>query len=251
MADLGNNTASGNELRMNLVIDSGNTRIKVASFSGSRLIEKQSFSNQEELKHFLNHHTFSHAIASSVSIDGNTLLGWTQGEKKYLLTYLLPLPIQIQYETPQTLGVDRIAAVCGADEIFPEKNVLVIDAGTCITYDFMDAHRNYRGGGISPGIKMRLNALHTFTERLPLISSDGEAELIGSTTEKSIRSGVLNGILAEVEGIIRKYRELYPDLGVVLCGGDSFFFENNLKPTIFAAPDLVLSGLNRILRHNA
>jgi type III pantothenate kinase len=236
---------------MNLVIDSGNTRIKTATFSGSRLVEKYSFSTKEELKHFLNHQSFTHAIASSVSVAGSTLLDWTTAKKKYLLTHMLPLPIQIHYKTPQTLGVDRIAAVCGAEEIFPEKNTLVIDAGTCITYDFVDAHRNYRGGAISPGIEMRLQALHTFTERLPLISPDGEAALIGDTTEKSIRSGVLNGIVAEVEGIIKKYRELYPDLGVVLCGGDSFFFENNLKPTIFAAPDLVLSGLNRILRHNA
>ena len=136
-------------------------------------------------------------------------------------------------------------------DVFPNKNSLVIDAGTAITYDFVDNHRNYKCGAISPGIKMRFESLHTFTERLPLVAKEGELQLIGNSTETCIRSGVLNGVIAEMEGTINNYKQLYPDLGVVLCGGDSFFFENKLKPTIFAAPDLVLSGLNRILLHNA
>ena len=98
---------------------------------------------------------------------------------------------------------------------------------------------------------MRFEALHTFTKRLPLVTKTGDSQLIGKSTETCIRSGVLNGAIAEMEGIISNYKQLYPDLGVVLCGGDSFFFENKLKPTIFVAPDLVLSGLNRILLHNA
>jgi type III pantothenate kinase len=236
---------------MNLVIDSGNTRFKAAIFSGTRLEERHSFLIEEELKGFLNHHTFNSAIVSSVSLDGNKMLGWINATKIFLLTPSLPLPIQIQYKTPQTLGVDRIAAVCGGLELFPERDALVIDAGTCITYDFIDRHKNYGGGAISPGIEMRFEALHTFTERLPLVSKTGDLKLIGDSTETCIRSGVLNGAIAEMEGIITNYKQLYPDLGVVLCGGDSFFFENKLKPTIFAAPDLVLSGLNRILLHNA
>jgi type III pantothenate kinase len=236
---------------MNLVIDSGNTRFKAATFSGTRLEKKYSFPNAEELKSFLNHQTFNNAIVSSVSLDGNEMLGWLKASNKFLLTHLLPIPLQIRYATPQTLGVDRIAAVCGAIEIFPNQDSLVIDAGTCITYDFVDRQRNYEGGAISPGIEMRFTALHTFTERLPLVPKTGDLKLIGNSTETSIRSGVLNGVLAEVEGIINDYKQLYPDMGVVLCGGDSFFFENKLKPTIFAAPDLVLSGLNRILLHNA
>ena len=236
---------------MNLVIDSGNTRFKAATFSGMHLEKKYSFLNREELKDFLNHHTFDNAIVSSVSLDGNEMLGWIKASKKKLLTHLLPLPIQIKYKTPETLGVDRIAAVCGAIDIFHDKNSLVIDAGTAITYDFIDNHGNYEGGAISPGIEMRFESLHTFTERLPLVTKTGDLPLIGNSTETCIRSGVLNGVVAEMEGIINNYKQLYPDLGVVLCGGDSFFFENKLKPTIFAAPDLVLSGLNRILLHNA
>ena len=236
---------------MNLVIDSGNTRFKAATFSGTHLEKKYSFLNGEELKDFLNHHTFDNAIVSSVSLDGNEMLGWIKASRKKLLTHLLPLPIQIKYKTPETLGVDRIAAVCGAIDIFHDKNSLVIDAGTAITYDFIDSHGNYEGGAISPGIEMRFESLHTFTERLPLVTKTGDLLLIGNSTETCIRSGVLNGAVAEVDGIIANYKQLYPDLGVVLCGGDSFFFENKLKPTIFAAPDLVLSGLNRILLHNA
>ncbi len=236
---------------MNLVIDSGNTRFKVATFSGIRLEKKYSFLNVEELKGFLNHQTFNNVIVSSVSWDGDEMLGWINASNKFLLTHLLSLPIQIKYKTPETLGVDRIAAVCGALDIFPNKDSLVIDAGTAITYDFVDRQGNYEGGAISPGIEMRFEALHTFTERLPLVTKAGDTQLIGNSTETSIRSGVLNGAVAEMTGIINNYKQLYPDLGVVLCGGDSFFFENKLKPTIFAAPDLVLSGLNRILRHNA
>ena len=236
---------------MNLVIDSGNTLFKAATFSGTNLEKKHSFLKKEELKSFLNHHTFANAIVSSVSMDGHEMLSWIKASKKILLTHLLPLPIRIKYKTPETLGVDRIAAVCGVVDIFPKRNSLVIDAGTAITYDFIDSDGNYEGGAISPGIKMRFESLHTFTQRLPLVAKEGDLPLIGSSTETCIRSGVLNGAIAEMQGIINNYKQLYPDLGVVLCGGDSFFFENKLKPTIFATPDLVLSGLNRILLHNA
>jgi len=236
---------------MNLVIDSGNTRFKAATYSGTQLERKYSFSNEEELKSFLNHQTFNQAIVSSVSLDGTEMLSWIKASNKFLLSHLLPLPIQINYKTPETLGVDRIAAVCGGLDLFPERDLLVVDAGTCITYDFIDRGKNYHGGAISPGVEMRFEALHTFTERLPLVSKTGDLKLIGDSTEACIRSGVLNGVVAEMDGIITNYKQLYPDLGVVLCGGDSFFFENKLKPTIFAAPDLVLSGLNRILLHNA
>ncbi len=236
---------------MNIAIDCGNTRFKTATFLGNLLEEKNTFSNEAELKNFLNHQPFDCAIVSSVSVDGQEILSWVNTTKRLLLTHTLPLPIHIEYKTPATLGVDRIAAVCGALDIFPEREVLVIDAGTCITYDFLDRHKKYFGGAIAPGIGMRFEALHTFTKRLPLVQATATAALIGDSTESSIRSGVLNGAIAEMEGIIKKYKNLYPEVGVVLCGGDTLFFENNLKPPIFAAPDLVLSGLNRIMLHHA
>jgi len=236
---------------MNLVIDCGNTRIKAATFSGEMLADKFSFSSTDELKTFLNAKEFESVIVSSVSLPGTEVLSWTKSKKSFLLSYSLPLPIQILYKTPETLGVDRIAAVCGALSIFPSGNCLVIDSGTCITFDFIDRDKNYLGGAISPGIAMRFEAMHTFTKKLPLVAAKGSEKLIGDSTESCMRSGVMNGILAEVRGIIGDYIAIYPDLRVVLCGGDTQFFENNLKPTIFAAPDLVLSGLNRILLYNA
>jgi type III pantothenate kinase len=235
---------------MNLVIDNGNTRIKAATFSSKDLVQKFTFQTEYELKTFLDSNQFDHAIISSVGSSAEEISSWAKAKKTFVLNYLLPLPIMILYKTPETLGVDRIAAVCGAIELFPSNECLVIDAGTCITYDFVDKNKNYYGGAISPGINMRFEAMHTFTKRLPLVSAAHE-KMIGDSTESSMRSGVMNGVLNEVEGFINKYRMEYPNMRVVLCGGDTSFFENKLKPTIFAAPDLVLNGLNRILVHNA
>jgi type III pantothenate kinase len=235
---------------MNLVIDNGNTRIKVATFSNQDLVKKFTFQTVDELKVFLNSNQFDHVIVSSVGNPAEAISSWVNAKKKFVLNYLLPLPIMILYKTPETLGVDRIAAVCGAIDLFPSNDCLVIDAGTCITYDFVDRNMNYYGGAISPGINMRFEAMHNFTKRLPLVKAAPE-KMIGDSTESSMRSGVMNGVLNEVEGFINKYRMEYPDMRVVLCGGDTSFFENNLKPTIFAAPELVLNGLNRILVYNA
>ncbi len=235
---------------MNLVIDFGNTRIKAAVFSGTKLHEKFLFSTSQQLKSFLEKEKFEHCIVSSVNEPTEEVVRWIDSGKKLLLTPNLPLPVNIVYATPATLGVDRIAAVCGAIEIFPKRNCLVIDAGTCINYEFIDAEFNYHGGAISPGIKMRFEALHKFTARLPLIKEFNRTELVGNSTESCMTSGVLNGVLAEVNGIIDQYSKKFTDLGVILCGGDAYFFENNLKQPIFAAPDLVLYGLNRILEHN-
>jgi type III pantothenate kinase len=235
---------------MNLVIDNGNSRIKVATFSNQDLVKKITFHAVDEFRAFLNSNQFVCTIISSVGIPSEEISSWVNAGRKFLLSHSLPVPVKILYKTPETLGVDRIAAVCGAMDLFPSNDCLVIDAGTCITYDFVDEKMNYHGGAISPGINMRFEAMYTFTKRLPLVSAAPE-KMIGDSTESSMRSGVMNGVLNEVEGFINKYRMEYPDMRVVLCGGDTSFFENNLKPTIFAAPDLVLNGLNRILVYNA
>ncbi len=236
---------------MNLAIDCGNTRFKAGIFSGTHLEKKFIFPDTDELHKFLSGHSFENVMVSSVGMPGDQILAWARANRKFLLSTSLSLPVTIRYKTPETLGVDRIAAVCGALDLVPDQDCLVIDAGTCITYDFVDRNKNYHGGAISPGIEMRFKALHTFTERLPLVKAAKSEKLIGDSTESCIRSGVLNGVLAEMEGTIEKYKTEYPGLGVVLCGGDILFFENNLKPPIFATPDLVLSGVNRILLHNA
>ena len=237
---------------MNLVIDRGNTFIKVAFFEGADLREKFQLSDAPELKNLLKGKTIQHCIVSSVSHPPDEIFSWINAPgKKISLHVDLPLPIKVIYRTPKTLGVDRIAGVCGAQEIFPNRDCLVIDTGTCINYEFLDAQGKYHGGSIAPGVQMRFEAMHTFTARLPLVSAVQDAALIGATTETCMQSGVMNGVIAEMDGIIQKYRNLYPMLGTILCGGDAHFFENKLKDSIFVAPDLVLRGLNRILLHNA
>ena len=236
---------------MNLVIDSGNSAAKVGIFDQQKLVGKFTFVVLEELYSFVRSASYENLLISSVNADTQEIASRAVVDgKKFILTKGLPLPVNNLYATPDTLGMDRLAGVCGALELFPGSNNLVIDAGTCITYDFVDKERNYRGGSISPGLNMRFRAVHTFTAKLPLVSPERHVKLIGDTTQASIQSGVVNGLLAEIEGIIRLYKEKFPGLRVILCGGDAGFFENQLKASIFASPELVLVGLNSILIHN-
>jgi len=236
---------------MNLVVDYGNTSAKVAIFDHEQLVEKHAFTIIDELQQFLQRSTADNFIISSVNEDATHISGWVRAKQKFILTNTLPLPISVLYKTPLTLGVDRIAGVCGAFRLFPKESSLVIDAGTCITYDFIDSNGNYHGGSISPGLMMRFKSVHTFTAKLPLVKPIEQPELVGKSTETSIQSGVIHGMTAEIDGIIDRYRDKYPDLHVILCGGDAPFFENKLKASIFASPDLVLLGLNSVLIHNA
>jgi type III pantothenate kinase len=236
---------------MNLVVDYGNSAAKVGIFDHQNLMEKQSFHDAAELRQFLNSYNANHLIISSVNTDAAEIASWSHASGlKLVLHHSLPLPINNLYKTPATLGVDRVAAVCGAQQLFPFNNCLVIDAGTCITFDFIDKENNYHGGAISPGLKMRFQAVHTFTARLPLITAIENPKLVGDSTETCIQSGVINGIVAELEGTIDQYRVKFGELQVILCGGDARFFENKVKASIFASPDLVLVGLNSILIYN-
>jgi type III pantothenate kinase len=236
---------------MNLVVDYGNSAAKVGIFDHQTLLEKHTFKDQHKLYEFLDQSDTDNILVSSVNADEQQVLSWaSRAQQKFVLNHRLPLPITNLYATPQTLGVDRVAGVCAAHELFPNQHCLVIDAGTCITFDFIDKQGNYLGGAISPGMNMRFQALHTFTARLPLISPAEDAELIGDSTEACIQSGVVCGLIAEIEGIIQQYRLKFEDLRVILCGGDARFFENKLKGSIFASPDLVLVGLNSILIYN-
>ena len=236
---------------MNLVVDVGNTRIKAATFEEDRLLSSYQFPDLDAFRAEVKEFTFQHLLISSVNQSATEFDFLHPGGKTYLLSPQLSLPIKNAYSTPQTLGVDRLAGACGAYALFPNKNCLVIDAGTCINYEFIDELGTYHGGAISPGIDMRFKAMHTFTARLPLIQRHEEAALIGNSTDSCMQSGVMNGVLAEVENTIARYRKKYPTIEVLICGGDAPFFENRLKPAIFVAPDLVLKGLNRILRYNA
>ncbi|MEJ7647283.1 MAG: type III pantothenate kinase [Chryseolinea sp.] len=236
---------------MNVVVDYGNSSAKVGVFDHLELTDRHAFTDPIELRVFLENFFADHFIISTVTEDAHAVSSWaTHAKKKFILDASLPLPIQNKYATPHTLGVDRIAGVCGAHSMFPASDCLVIDAGTCITYDMIDRSGYFLGGGISPGMRMRFQAVHTFTAKLPLINPVPLVPLIGDTTETCIQSGVINGLTAELNGIITQYQQKFEGLRVILSGGDTRFFENKLKGTIFAVPELVLSGLNSILNYN-
>ena len=236
-------------LNMNLAIDAGNTFIKAGFFESGKLVKKLVLNPSEKLDFLEENYQPKHVIFSSVSKEPSEAFT-ARFKNILLLTYKTPVPVSNVYETPETLGMDRLAEVVGAKVLFPADACLVIAAGTAITYDFIDAANNYYGGGISPGISMRFKALHTFTQKLPLVEQQESFELIGRTTHDAIRSGVLNGVLAEAEGIINRYKTLNPELKTIICGGDVSFFESKIKEPIFAVSDLALIGLNRILEYN-
>ncbi len=236
---------------MNLVIDYGNSSAKVGIFDHHKLVRKEVFAKASSLQIFLENFSADCIIVSSVTTEAALVSSWAkQVKEKYILTHSLPLPIKNGYATPMTLGADRIAGACGAYQLFPENPCLVIDAGTCITYDIIDLKGVFLGGGISLGLSMRFDSLHTFTAKLPLMGVIEHAPLIGNSTETCIQSGVINGVIEEMNGIISRYQGKFDGLQVILCGGDARFFENKLKASIFALPELVLSGLNSILIYN-
>ena len=167
------------------------------------------------------------------------------------LNHLTELPIENLYETPETLGKDRIAAAVGANELFPDQNILVIDAGTAITYDLVSEKNQFVGGNISPGLQMRYKALNQFTGKLPLVSYSDDVQPIGKNTTDAIRAGVQNGILYEIGRTIELFNTNYQNLQIVMTGGDSIFFDKKLNYSIFVHFNITLIGLNRILEHNA
>lgn len=241
---------------INLVIDIGNTLTKVAVFNNRRISELQVFEQFDVtvLQKCLDEKKIDHAIISSVDKEISDMEYILEAYCKYYrFSTSMSSRVINHYQTPQTLGLDRFAAVIGAEAILPSINCLVIDAGSCITYDFIDNKKNYYGGSISPGIAMRFQSLNTFTKRLPLIGSDVSfLASYGTDTRSSILSGVQYGIWNEALGFIQSYALKYPDLQIILCGGDVKFFDTRLKSSIFAhsvktEPNLVLIGLNEVI----
>ena len=236
---------------MNVAIDSGNTFAKIGWFDEDKLVRLETKLIWSEMIREIQNDIPERIIYSSVNKSFEEFERALQLNVPVLnLSSETSIPTKKEYKTPETLGADRVAAAIGANWLFPEKDLVVIDMGTCITYDFVDKAGAFQGGLISPGVKMRFAALNSFTKRLPLIEPVLEPELIGKSTKEAIESGVMNGVLAEIEGIISRYRHISPSLCVVICGGDTSFFESSLKPGIFVVPQLVLIGLNRILRYN-
>jgi type III pantothenate kinase len=236
---------------MNAAIDIGNTRCKIGFFENDSLIKLKTSVAFEAIVDALKEEEVSEVIVSSVGKDVNNLEKKLSEKYKIVkLTHLLPLPIFLDYISTDTLGTDRIAAVAGAFHLYRGKNCLVIDVGSCITYDIITSDGYYKGGAISPGVEMKLKSMHTFTARLPLIEHPEWVDLPGKDTKTSMTNGVLHGTLAEIEGMIDRFSGLLPDLQVIMCGGGSNFFESNIKHHIFVRSELVLIGLNSILRHN-
>ncbi|MDO4163495.1 MAG: type III pantothenate kinase [Bacteroides sp.] len=239
---------------MNLVIDIGNTVAKLAVFEEGELLEVVYDDNTtlEQLPTLCARHACDCGIVATV-IDLSEQAAGQLARLDFPLLRLdahTPLPIENLYETPETLGYDRIAAVVGAYDRFPGHDLLVIDAGTCITYEWLDATGRYQGGNISPGLQMRFKALHQFTGKLPAVEAEGRRLPLGKDTDTAIRAGVLKGIEYEIKGYIEAMRQKYPTLLVFLTGGDDFSFDTKLKSIIFADRFLVLRGLNRILDYN-
>jgi type III pantothenate kinase len=236
---------------MNIVIDNGNTLSKVGIFENDTLIRKEAFGSAKDLLRFVTGIKAEYVLVSSVTMRASDISAWPlSASRTFFLDKDLPIPIKNRYATPETLGVDRIAAACGAHFLFPGIDCLVIDAGTCINYEFINHDGEYMGGAISPGVRMRFESMHHGTAKLPLGGVIMNPPLTGNSTMLCLQSGVINGAIEEVRGIISRYVSTYPGLRVILCGGDANVFENHLNPTIFVAPEVVLMGLNSILLHN-
>nr|WP_321222003.1 type III pantothenate kinase [uncultured Psychroserpens sp.] len=241
---------------MNLIIDVGNTYVKFAVFSKALLKERvvgnvDDFNEMaiDVLKSFPN---VRQAIISSVGNLKQSHIDFLKSKLRVLeLSHQLKLPFTNLYATPKTLGVDRIALVSASVEQFPDKNVLVIDAGTCITYDFINTKNEYLGGAISPGIRLRYKTLNNLTANLPLLDTQLPDDILGDSTQNSIHSGVVIGVLKEIDGVIDEYVKKYSDLTIILTGGDTNFLSNQLKNSIFANSNFLLEGLNFILEYNS
>lgn len=237
---------------MNLIIDQGNSEVKVALFEDGQMATDWVWPKPEKtlLASLFSDYKIDCAILSSVGYFPDDLIDYISSRCRFfLLDHTLPLPIGNNYSTPSALGSDRLAVVVGAFAQRERGASLIIDAGTAITYELL-VDGVYQGGNITPGLEMRFKALHTFTYKLPLIKEEENIDLIGISTETAIRNGVVLGIEDEMEGIIARMKSRYPDLFVFLTGGTSFFFEKRLKSAIFVDKYLLLKGLNRILEYN-
>ncbi|MFT6746245.1 MAG: type III pantothenate kinase [Glaciecola sp.] len=243
---------------MLLAIDAGNTQMKMAVFKNDK-IQDSTFlpyddnAFEDKLKQWLSKDIIKVGI---VSVKENSFHETIKGYTKLVvsridLTY--NFPFQIKYTTPETLGLDRIVACIGAYSLNNyEGNLMVIDAGTAITYDIVNKQQQYLGGAISPGVQMRSKALNHFTANLPLVEQSKRThDLIGNNTINSIKSGIVNGTRFEIKGCIDEIKTSHPGVKVFLTGGDAFFFEDALKSSIFAEPNLVLIGINELMKTNA
>ncbi|WP_026813156.1 type III pantothenate kinase [Arenibacter certesii] len=240
---------------MNLIIDAGNTLVKMAVFKGRDIVYDQKIPLKDFAKNvrsiFSEFRSIQYAMLSTVGALSQAEIDMVSVFcGVHVLSHATKIPFKNSYATPQTLGVDRIALAAAAFYYNPNGNTLVIDAGSCVTYDLINDYGEYLGGAISPGVAMRYKALHTQTAKLPFLEQEEIADFIGNTTETSIHSGVVNGICNEIDGVISQYQSRFTDLTVILTGGDEQFLSKRLKNTIFAHSNFLLLGLNHLLEYN-
>jgi len=239
---------------VNLILDVGNSLLKIALFKKSELIQKFKFSEnyKRNIENIISKNNVTHSIISNVGrIDDSIINILKESTNLLLVSNQLKVPFKNLYKSKNTLGQDRLALVSAAAFKFPKENVLIVDAGSCITYDFKNNNNEYLGGGISPGISMRFKSLNTFTSNLPLIDFDSIHQLIGNNTKNSINSGVINGTISEINGIIQQYCEEFKNIRIILTGGDSNFLLKRIKNSIFADQNFLLVGLNKLLEDNS
>jgi type III pantothenate kinase len=244
---------------VSLILDIGNTAVKAGCFDGRKLLKagralRSNESEMEDLLVKMQLHLPGRAFIGNV-VHGEEFIEKFLDRARISYTYFKPdvaTKVLNRYESPETLGRDRLANAEAAAHLFPGSPVVIIDAGTCIKFDFVTSENEYFGGSISPGIDMRFKALHDYTARLPLLNRSETIFLIGKNTTEAIQSGVINGALAEVKGVLEQYQMTHKDLRVIVTGGDIALLERNLKTTIYAEPWLTLKGLNEIsLQHPA
>lgn len=238
----------------NLAIDNGNSSSKVALFKDNVLIKREIWkkSSVDRFQDFIKEHEVEKVILSTVGKMNPDIEEYLKEQGYFIsLSYQTPLPIKNLYKTPETLGDDRIAAVMGATVLYPNQPCLVIDIGTCITYDFINEKNEYLGGTISPGIRLRYKAMNQFTANLPLVKRQRLESFIGYSTVTCMRTGAQLGTVHEMDGFIRQYQEKFGKINIIITGGDTEYFVTHLKSEIFAHPNLVLIGLNKILNYNA
>jgi type III pantothenate kinase len=239
---------------MNLVIDIGNTLTKLAWFDKGKLTGMSRFENpaMEEIAGSMLSGPAEKVIISEVGNAHRNAItaSVSPGSRILMLDHTTPIPLSVVYKTPESLGIDRVAAAVGAWQAFPGYDMLVIDMGTAITLDVVAASGEYRGGNISPGLYTRFRSLNDYTAKLPVVEKDDRFPRFGDNTRSAIAAGVQQGIIYEINGYIHEFESFFPGCKIILTGGDAPFFVGELKSTIFAIPELVLSGLNHILEFN-
>jgi len=242
------------KVNMILTVDVGNTRIKAAVFEENSVLENFVFQKNELetaiekiLQKFQNCSDL--VVASVGNVEKQSFLIFENRLNVHFLTHEDKFPFINKYATPKTLGIDRMVLASGATLQYPKQNRLVIDAGTCITYDFIDENDNYLGGAISPGLRLRYEALHNYTAKLPLLPFEVPEEYIGNSTVQAIHSGVVNGFVYEIDGFIDEYRSDYSNFIIILTGGDAEFLAKRLKNTIFANSNFLLESLSQTFQY--